>query len=60
MKSGMTTAMHDVQTLACNIARFEQLVAEHGGRLQGIEMLLDEIETEEVRTADSDDCNHSR
>ncbi len=44
VKSRMTTAPRDAEgELACNVARFEQLVAEHSDRLERIELLLDEI-----------------
>jgi hypothetical protein len=47
VKSGMTTQPPNSQDeLACNVARFEQLVAEHSDRLERIELLLDEIEAE--------------
>jgi hypothetical protein len=40
--------------LACNVARFEQLVAEHSDRLERIEMLLDEIAEEDRLAAQAD------
>jgi hypothetical protein len=47
VKSGTTTApLNAKDELACNVARFEQLVAEHSDRLERIEMLLDEIAAE--------------
>jgi hypothetical protein len=49
--SGMTTAPQIFQDdLAGNVARFEQLVAEHSSRLDRIEMLLEEIAAEETPT----------
>jgi hypothetical protein len=48
VKSGTTTPPRDAEgELACNVARFEQLVAEHGDRLERIELLLDEIAAED-------------
>ena len=47
VKSGTTTPSHEAKDeLACNVARFEQLVAEHSDRLERIELLLDEIAAE--------------
>ena len=49
VKSGTTTAPHEAKDeLACNVARFEQLVAEHSDRLERIELLLAEIAAEEA------------
>lgn len=49
VKSGMTVPQREVEgELACNIARFEQLVAEHSEQLERIELLLDEIASEDV------------
>jgi hypothetical protein len=48
VKSGMTTTPLNYQDdLAGNVARFEQLVAEHSDCLERIEMLLEEIAAEE-------------
>jgi hypothetical protein len=53
VKSGTTAAPHDVKDeLACNVARFEQLVAEHSDRLERIEMLLEEIAAEDSPAAE--------
>lgn len=52
VKSGTTTAPYNSQDeLACNVARFEQLVVEHSDRLERIELLLDEIAAEGASTA---------
>jgi hypothetical protein len=51
VKSGMTATPFSFQDdLAGNVARFEQLVAEHSSRLDRIEMLLDEIAAAEPPT----------
>lgn len=53
VKSGTTTPPSEAKgELACNVARFEQLVAEHSDRLERIELLLDEIAAESVSGAD--------
>lgn len=55
VKSGMTTTPLDLQDeLACNVARFEQLVAEHSDRLERIELLLAEIAAEGGSDADAE------
>jgi hypothetical protein len=49
--SGTTPPQFDYQDdLAGNVARFEQLVAEHSSRLDRIEMLLEEIAADERPT----------
>ena len=53
VKSGTITPPSDAKgELACNVARFEQLVAEHSDRLERIELLLDEIAAEGASTAE--------
>jgi hypothetical protein len=55
VKSGTTTQLLNSQDeLACNVARFEQLVAEHSDRLERIELLLDEIEAESSSRLEND------
>jgi hypothetical protein len=50
VKSGTTATPHDSKDeLACNVARFEQLVAEHSHRLERIELLLESIAAEDER-----------
>lgn len=41
--SGSTAFTSARDELACNVRRFEQLVAENNDRLRRIELLLDEI-----------------
>ncbi len=54
VKSGTTTPPLDAKDeLACNVARFEQLVAEHSDRLERIELQLDEIAAKGASAADS-------
>ena len=59
--SGTTTPPHEAKDeLACNVARVEQLVAEHSERLERIEMLLDEIAAEVDRERTQDDETKTR